>query len=185
MPVSGHTIPKPVSCSKRAQIPSIPKSQRCSRNQPVESMSGSSSSPQSILFPCTFQGLLWENGSVQDSPSSAPSVSPRELPGAEMHKMWGPWRGWRWWWRWGWGGGGVTDSRDPAGEKPEPSKCLLMFHGKGADFIGALMGDMSLIGSAGWWMASSQMGMWQGSLEVFCGAVLNKKGSLPRKKKEA
>lgn len=47
------------------------------------------------------------------------------------------------------GGGGVTDSRDPAGEKPEPSKCLLMFHGKGADFIGALMGDMSLIGSAG------------------------------------
>lgn len=48
----------------------------------------------------------------------------------------------------GWGGG-VTDSRDPAGEKPEPSKCLLMFHGKGADFIGALMGDMSLIGSAG------------------------------------
>lgn len=44
---------------------------------------------------------------------------------------------------------GVTDSRDPAGEKPEPSKCLLMFHGKGADFIGALMGDMSLIGSAG------------------------------------
>lgn len=49
----------------------------------------------------------------------------------------------------GWGGGGVTDSRDPAGEKPEPSKCLLMFHGKGADFIGALMGDMSLIGSAG------------------------------------
>lgn len=47
------------------------------------------------------------------------------------------------------GVGGVTDSRDPAGEKPEPSKCLLMFHGKGADFIGALMGDMSLIGSAG------------------------------------
>lgn len=47
------------------------------------------------------------------------------------------------------GRGGVTDSRDPAGEKPEPSKCLLMFHGKGADFIGALMGDMSLIGSAG------------------------------------
>lgn len=48
--------------------------------------------------------------------------------------------------RWG---GGVRDSSDPAGEKPEPSKCLLMFHGKGADFIGALMGDMSLIGSAG------------------------------------
>lgn len=32
-------------------------------------------------------------------------------------------------------------------------------------------------------MASSQMGMWQGSLEVFCGAVLNKKSSLPRKKR--
>lgn len=33
-------------------------------------------------------------------------------------------------------------------------------------------------------MAPSQMGMWQGSLEVFCGAVLNKKSSLPTKKKE-
>lgn len=32
-------------------------------------------------------------------------------------------------------------------------------------------------------MASSQMGMWQGSLEVFCGAALNKKGSLPKKKR--
>lgn len=32
-------------------------------------------------------------------------------------------------------------------------------------------------------MASSQMGMWQGSLEVFCGAILNKKSSLPRKKR--
>lgn len=32
-------------------------------------------------------------------------------------------------------------------------------------------------------MAPSQMGMWQGSLEVFCGAVLNKKSSLPTKKK--
>lgn len=38
-----------------------------------------------------------------------------------------------------WGGGG-RDSRNPAGGKPDPSKCLLMFHGKGADFIGALMG---------------------------------------------
>lgn len=27
------------------------------------------------------------------------------------------------------------------------------------------------------------MGMWQGSLEVFCGAVLNKKSSLPTKKR--
>lgn len=44
-------------------------------------------------------------------------------------------------------------------------------------------GDMSLIGLEGWWMAPSQMGMWQGSLEVFCGAVLNKKSSLPTKKK--
>lgn len=33
-------------------------------------------------------------------------------------------------------------------------------------------------------MAPSQMGMWQGSLEVFCGPVLNKKSSLPTKKKE-
>ncbi|TNN00608.1 hypothetical protein fugu_011854 [Takifugu bimaculatus] len=33
-------------------------------------------------------------------------------------------------------------------------------------------------------MAPSQMGMWQGSLEVFCGAVLNKKSSLPTKKKK-
>lgn len=48
----------------------------------------------------------------------------------------------------GWGVGGVgnkggkggRDSRNPAGGKPDPSKCLLMFHGKGADFIGALMG---------------------------------------------
>lgn len=32
-------------------------------------------------------------------------------------------------------------------------------------------------------MAPSQMGMWQGSLEVFCGAVLNKKSSLPTKKR--
>ncbi len=122
MPVSGQTIPKPVSCSKRAQIPSVPKSQRCSRNQPVESMSGSSSIPQSILFPCTFQGLLWENGSVQDSPSSAPSVSPRELPGAEMHKMWGPWRGWRWWWRWGWGGGGGHRLQRSSGGKARAVK---------------------------------------------------------------
>lgn len=30
--------------------------------------------------------------------------------------------------------------RNPAGGKPDPSKCLLMFHGKGAYFIGALMG---------------------------------------------
>lgn len=37
-------------------------------------------------------------------------------------------------------GGGGRDSRNPAGGKPDPSKCLLMFHGKGADFIGALMG---------------------------------------------
>lgn len=37
-------------------------------------------------------------------------------------------------------GGGVRVSRNPAGGKPDPSKCLLMFHGKGADFIGALMG---------------------------------------------
>lgn len=37
-------------------------------------------------------------------------------------------------------GRGVRDSRNPAGGKPDPSKCLLMFHGKGADFIGALMG---------------------------------------------
>lgn len=43
---------------------------------------------------------------------------------------------------------------------------------------------MSLIGLEGWWMAPSQMGMWQGSLEVFCGAVLNKKSSLPTKKKK-
>lgn len=35
---------------------------------------------------------------------------------------------------------GDRDSRNPAGGKPDPSKCLLMFHGKGADFIGALMG---------------------------------------------
>lgn len=35
---------------------------------------------------------------------------------------------------------GGRDSRNPAGGKPDPSKCLLMFHGKGADFIGALMG---------------------------------------------
>ena len=27
-----------------------------------------------------------------------------------------------------------------SGGKPEPSKCLLMFHGKGAGFIGAAMG---------------------------------------------
>lgn len=40
----------------------------------------------------------------------------------------------------GGGGGGGRDSRNPAGGKPDPSKCLLMFHGKGADFIGALMG---------------------------------------------
>lgn len=33
-------------------------------------------------------------------------------------------------------------------------------------------------------MAPSQMGMWQGSLEVFCGAVLNKKSSPPPKKKK-
>lgn len=38
------------------------------------------------------------------------------------------------------GGKGGRDSRNPAGGKPDPSKCLLMFHGKGADFIGALMG---------------------------------------------
>lgn len=37
-------------------------------------------------------------------------------------------------------GRGGRDSRNPAGGKPDPSKCLLMFHGKGADFIGALMG---------------------------------------------
>lgn len=42
--------------------------------------------------------------------------------------------------RGGGGVGGVRDSRNPAGGKPDPSKCLLMFHGKGADFIGALMG---------------------------------------------
>lgn len=54
-----------------------------------------------------------------------------------------------WWGGGGWGRGvvgvreergGGRDSRNPAGGKPEPSKCLLMFHGKGADFIGALMG---------------------------------------------
>ena len=48
-------------------------------------------------------------------------------------------RGW-WGGGVGGGGGGVRDSRNPAGGKPDPSKCLLMFHGKGADFIGALMG---------------------------------------------
>lgn len=49
----------------------------------------------------------------------------------------------------GWGRGVSETPEIQRGEKPEPSKCLLMFHGKGADFIGALMGDMSLIGSAG------------------------------------
>lgn len=58
--------------------------------------------------------------------------------------------GWLGGWMGGWGGevgireervgGGGRDSRNPAGGKPDPSKCLLMFHGKGADFIGALMG---------------------------------------------
>ena len=48
------------------------------------------------------------------------------------------------------GGGGLREegeveeggrgSRNPVGGEPDPSKCLLMFHGKGADFIGALMG---------------------------------------------
>lgn len=33
-------------------------------------------------------------------------------------------------------------------------------------------------------MAPSQMGMWQGSLEVFCGAVLNKKSPPPHPKKK-
>lgn len=119
---SGHRIPRPAWHSKRAQLPSIPMPWRCGRNQPVESMSGSSSSPQCILFPCTFQGLLWENGSVLDSPSSAPSVSPRELAVAEMHKMWGPWRGWRWWrwgfyeWVGGWSGGGQRLQRSSGGK---------------------------------------------------------------------
>lgn len=155
-------------------------------------MSGSSSSPQCILFPSTALAPprkqlrarfpLLSGSSLVLLGVSVTTARHGRCWGSEVH----PERG-------GVGGGevGIRVEKKKGGRSLQKSsggkaRAVKMFADVSWErgwFYWSPDGDMSLIGLDGWWMAPSQMGMWQGSLEVFCEAVLNNKSSLPTKKK--
>lgn len=142
-----------VTNSSPDDFPTNIRKSRAESDWPVESISGSSSSPQCILFPSTTTGSTTKMAQCTFPPPRRLSTcfASVSVTTARHRRFWRskvrPEMG-------GVGGGrkgevGVRevsvkgasrDSRNPAGGKPDPSKCLLMFHGKRADFIGALMG---------------------------------------------
>lgn len=142
-----------VTNSSPDDFPTNIRKSRAESDWPVESISGSSSSPQCILFPSTTTGSTTKMAQCTFPPPRRLSTcfASVSVTTARHRRFWRskvrPEMG-------GVGGGrkgevvvrevsvkgASRDSRNPAGGKPDPSKCLLMFHGKRADFIGALMG---------------------------------------------